>query len=137
MGREDGANFSNWKWWPSTIQCHRLVHFAEQKGVSSSAVNAAIFQALYEEGKNVSTNEVLANVAGSLGLNNDEVTAYLQTNADKDKVLRQIEDGRARYNISGVPFFIVGPTDGSQRPYGLSGAEESDTFLKIFQEFDK
>lgn len=138
MGRDEGAAFSNWKWWPATMQCHRLIHFAEKKGVTSSHSNAAIFQALYEEGQNVSLNEVLAGIAvKKLGLDQREVLQYLQSSQDCEVVAKQIEMGRRKYNISGVPFFIVGPSDGRQRPYGISGAEEADTFLKIFEEFDQ
>lgn len=135
QGREEGAPFANWKWWPATIQCHRLIKFAEDRGVSSSDSNAAIFHALYEEGKNVSGSEVLADVAVELGLAREEALTYLESDDDRDAVLQQIQEGRSRYNIKGVPFFVVGPEDKSQRPYGLSGAQDSDSLLEIFREF--
>eukprot|EP00439_Symbiodinium_sp_Y106_P085907 s98_g30.t1 len=45
-----GAPFREWKWWPNTLKAHCLVLFAEERGISSSAAKAALFQALYEEG---------------------------------------------------------------------------------------
>lgn len=135
MGRKEGAPFGNWKWWPATIQCHRLIKFAEDRGVSSSDSNAAIFQALYEEGQNVSVNEVLTDIAVKLGLDQAEALAFLESDEDRDAVVQQIQEGRSKYKIKGVPFFVVGPEDQSQKPYGLSGAQDSDALLQIFKEF--
>ena len=31
-GRRDGANFADWRWWPSTLKAHQLVRYAEERG---------------------------------------------------------------------------------------------------------
>ena len=30
-GRRDGANFADWRWWPSTLKAHQLVRYAEER----------------------------------------------------------------------------------------------------------
>jgi len=49
----------------------------------------------------------------------------------------EIQNGKRNYDIKGVPYFIIQNHLSSERdqlPYGLSGAQESYTFLKIFKE---
>ena len=63
----------------------------------------------------------------------ESLRMHLTENFGKDQVQRDIGLGRQRYNISGVPFFVVG-TESTKRPYGFSGAQKSETFLDLFQE---
>jgi predicted DsbA family dithiol-disulfide isomerase len=42
--------------------------------------------------------------------------------------------GKRRYGISGVPFFIVSSSDGTQRPSVFSGGQGSESFVELFQE---
>lgn len=143
-GRNDGhgANFANWRWWPHTMKAHCLVKFMsnERYNVPTAMSNAAIFQALYEEGKNVSLVDALVEVAvGQLGLpesDEQELRQYLETGAGENDVKNEIKRGRNMYRIKGVPFFIIEEDggDGDERPYGLSGAQSANTFLGIFEE---
>lgn len=132
-GRECGANFRNWRWWPATLRAHCLADLASSKGLDSSHVQQVLFEALYEEGVNVSSSEALVDLAEErLGLDRDEVLAHLNSRSSKQGVLRDIQNGRRKYNISGVPYFVVtGPDVG---PYVFSGALPSDQFLEMFQE---
>jgi predicted DsbA family dithiol-disulfide isomerase len=138
-GRKDGANFSNWKWWPNTSKAHQLVEYCAANNVcSTDRINELLFQAEYERGKNLSLVSDLVDVAKDAGVANlDDVRTYLEQDNGKDIVKQQIAQGRQRYGISGVPFFIVSSAKDSnkqRRPYGFSGAQSSDTFVELFEE---
>ena len=157
-GRKVGANFVNWRTWLNTLRAHQLIAFVtnpERRGrgvddlrvcvlpPSTSECNAAIFDAMYEKGENVLLTETLVRIGTErLGVSDEEVPVlrlYLETNAgakDKD-VMREIQPGRSRYNIQGVPHFIVGTMDGENslaRPYGFSGAQDPGAFVEMFEE---
>jgi predicted DsbA family dithiol-disulfide isomerase len=96
---------------------------------------------MYEGGENVSLTETLVKIGTErLGVSDEEVPAlrsFLETNAGVDGVMREIQSGRRRYNIQGVPHFIVGAMDGENclgRPYGFSGARDSSAFVEMFEE---
>ena len=80
----------------------------------------AVVQELQEKGFNLKIDEDLKD--------------YLSNDKGKADVEQEMATGRGKYGIKGVPFFVVSGTDGSQRPYGFSGAQASDTFLELFQE---
>mmetsp|Transcript_3290 Transcript_3290/g.5685 ORF Transcript_3290/g.5685 Transcript_3290/m.5685 type:complete len:181 (+) Transcript_3290:150-692(+) len=139
-GRKDGARFSDWKWWPNTSKAHQLVNYVDKNNIcSTDRVNALLFEAEYERGENISLVDVLVEVGQRAGVENvEDLRAYLTNDDGNSEVQREIMQGRRRYQISGVPFFIVsGPpkSDGSiSRPYGFSGAQASDTFVEVFEE---
>lgn len=136
-GLQDGANFANWNWWPNTMKAHCLVKFAKERyNVETGKSNAAIFHALYEEGKNISLIDTLVAVGkDNLGLPEDELRQYLEAGEGEHGVNSEIRTGRNMYNISGVPFFVIDKADGGDgRPYGLSGAQSANTFLSVFKE---
>ena len=133
--KKDGALFGNWKWWPHTLKAHQLVHYCKTKQIcSTDAVNDALFQAEYEQGENISKVDTLVSIGTQLGVSDaSDLTRYLQGDQGKVEVKREIDTGRRKYGISGVPFFVI-DTESSDRPYGFSGAQNSETFLGLFQE---
>ncbi|KAL7431978.1 hypothetical protein ACHAXH_004223 [Discostella pseudostelligera] len=152
-GRKVGANFNSWKTWPNTLKAHQLIAYitsnpnrpAVGPDVSSrpttSECNAAIFEAMYERGENVSLTDTLVKIGTEkLGITHEEVQdlrSHLETNAGAKDVMKEIQLGRRHYNIQGVPYFIVSAVQGGEsvgRPYGFSGAQDSSTFVEIFEE---
>lgn len=136
MGKRHGALFENWKWWPHTLRCHQLVLLAEQHGVCTHDTNAAIFNAMYEEGQNVSLVGPLLDIAVSklkLPLSREDVAAYLNSNEKGDEVRAQIHGGKSTHDISGVPYFVIQRTDSNKKPYVLSGAQDPATLRKVFE----
>lgn len=116
---------------------------AENKPTTSEC-NAAIFHAMYEQGENVSLTETLVKIATTqLGLpetESQQLRTYLDNNAGSKAVMKEIQEGRKKYNISGVPFFVIGARQNEQnigRPYGFSGAQNSETFQDIFRELSQ
>uniref|UniRef100_A0A7R9VFB1 DSBA-like thioredoxin domain-containing protein n=1 Tax=Pseudictyota dubia TaxID=2749911 RepID=A0A7R9VFB1_9STRA len=134
-GRKDGAKFEKWTWWPNTSKAHQLVLFAERSGIDTNASNRALFEAVYEEGMNISLVEVLVQIGSErLNLDATKLRQFLEGDEGKREVVRQIQTGRQKYRISGVPYFIVGRDGSDELPYGLSGAQTSRTFLQCFEE---
>ena len=149
-GRKVGANFNNWQTWPNTLKAHQLIAYVtnpERKvdsgdiKASTSECNAAIFDAMYENGENVSFVETLVTIGTKkLGIaesEEPELRSHLENNAGAKDVVKEIQTGRKRYNIKGVPYFIVGAVEGENslgRPYGFSGAQDFSTFVEIFEE---
>lgn len=139
-GRKSGAAFQNWIWWSNTLRSHRLVRFAQERyGVETGKSNAAIFNALYEEGQNVSLLDTLVRI-GTNDLNlpdANELRGYLESSEGEAEVKAEMERGRRMYQISGVPFFVIGKEGGDGDPYGLSGAQKEETLLKVFEELSE
>jgi predicted DsbA family dithiol-disulfide isomerase len=139
-GRRSGANFGGWKWWPHTGLAHQFVQFGKElHGADTHHLNLALFEAMYESGQNLSSVDALVDLARSRfpDWDADRLRRYLLDNAGRVAVRRDIQAGRQKYGVSSVPYFVVGiePRTGSDRlPYGLSGAQPSSTFLRIFSE---
>uniref|UniRef100_A0A7S4N3L0 DSBA-like thioredoxin domain-containing protein n=1 Tax=Odontella aurita TaxID=265563 RepID=A0A7S4N3L0_9STRA len=133
-GRKDGATFKKWVWWPNTSKAHELVLFAERNGIDTSISNRALFEAIYEEGENISLVNVLVKVGERLNLPSEELRRFLENEEGKRDVVKEIQTGRKKYRISGVPYFIIGREGSNELPYGLSGAQEARTFLQYFEE---
>lgn len=139
-GRKSGANFANWKWWPNTIKAHCLIKFAKERyGVDTSRSNEVIFQRLYEQGENISLVDCLVDIGvQSLNLpDGDELRRFLESGEGEADVRAEMKLGQKQYRISGVPFFIIAAekrNNHATRPYGLSGAQRTETFLEVFEE---
>jgi len=135
-GRKDGAMFNNWMWWPNTMKSHQLVKLADEKfGVPTNKCNAALFHALYEEGKNISLLDVLVQIGkDELGIPENDVRTYLQNEEGADDVRAEIDSGRRMYGISGVPYFVINREGSSEKPYGLSGAQKTKSFVEVFEQ---
>ena len=138
-GMKDGASFKDWNWWPNTMKAHQMVKFADERcGVDTAKSNAALFNALYEEGKNVSLLDVLVQVGkDDLGLPEDELRRYLEEDEGAEAVRFEIEEGRKMYRITGVPFFVISRVGSEGPPYGLSGAQSARSFLDVFEKLTK
>ncbi|CAB9524147.1 DSBA-like thioredoxin domain [Seminavis robusta] len=142
-GRKIGANFDNWKWWPNTTKAHQLVSYFAQRGGDTSRSNQALFEALYEEGKNLSLIDTLVEIAvEKLDLppsEREDLRAFLAQDKAANEVQHEIDQGRRKYRISGVPYFVIGKKNRGkgEKPYGFSGAQPPETFLEIFQELEE
>jgi len=148
-GRKVGATFENWKTWPNTLRAHQLIAFvtsndrlASVENVPTTAeCNAALFEATYELGENISLVDTLVKIGTEkLRVGSEEIPrlrSYLENNEGAREVMKEIQSGRKQYNIRGVPFFIIGTSEAGQTPYGFSGAQDSSTYLEIFQELSE
>ena len=110
---------------PNTINPHRLVHLAGERGKQDEMVEA-LFRSYFLEQADLTSRETLADIAADAGLDRKEVADYLATDADKPLIHNG--DHRARtIGVQGVPFFIF-----NQR-YAVSGAQPPEVLLDVMQ----
>lgn len=136
VGKNDGATFQNWKWWPNTLKAHQLIQFAKATcDVDTSTSNAVIFDALYEGGENVSLLDTLVRIGvDQLGLpDEDKLRSYLEEDEGAEEVLENIRQCRRMYHIQSVPTFIVERKGRTvDTPIVLTGAQSCAAFLQAF-----
>ncbi|KAL2654136.1 hypothetical protein R1flu_022264 [Riccia fluitans] len=119
-GAKNGLKFANWRWWPNTLNAHRLILFADTYGKGEDAKQLLLLKT-YEEGANVSDFDVLCSVANELGLPGAD--EYLKSGGGTEEVLAQDSEAKSRLGIRSVPHFKI------NNIYTLSGAQDVATFV--------
>src|SRR5262249_34017726 len=107
---------------PNTLDAHRLIAWAQQRGAADALVER-IFQGYFTEGRFVGDREELAGMALAAGLPEDEARALL----DSDALVAEVEaEGREAQGagLPGVPFFIC-----TGRP-AVAGAHDPPALLE-------
>lgn len=108
---------------PASVDGHRLVRWAAERGYGEEAVSA-LFAAHFAEGLDIGDPVVLGGIAASLGLDGAGARRYLEGDADMDQV--HAENLRAhRLGINGVPCFVV-----SGR-HAIAGAQEPEVLERL------
>jgi predicted DsbA family dithiol-disulfide isomerase len=116
-GAEVGIKFAfpDMKRTPNTRLAHRLIWEAGRQG-AQNAVVTRLFQAYFEEARDIGQEAVLSEIADEAGLDGSGVTAALREPESARIVERMIVDGY-KMGIQGVPFFVLA------QKYGVSGAQ--------------
>ena len=126
IGNSVGINFKPGGKIGSTRDAHRLIHLTQT--TKSPAVQDALveklFEAFHELEKDISSKEVLREIAVDAGLGGPEVEEWLDSDLGGDTV--DAEALASRRDGSGVPRFII------QGVHRVSGAQDSQEFLEIF-----
>lgn len=89
----------------NTFDAHRLLHWAEEKGVQA-ALKKALFKAYFTDGQDPSNHEVLVRVASEVGLDAAEARALLVSDRYADEV-REREQFYLQNGIHSVPAIII------------------------------
>jgi predicted DsbA family dithiol-disulfide isomerase len=100
----------------NTLQAHRLIHWAQQRGDAAPLVER-LFVAQFQRGERIGDPALLVKAAVEGGYPGDEVEHYLASSKDVDEV-RAMERKFRAMGVSMVPTFIV---DGR---HVVVGAEE-------------
>ena len=111
---------------PSTLDAHRLIHWAGLDGRQNAVVNA-LFKAYFVQGLDVSQHEVLLTIAQDCGLDRAMIARLLETDSDTDDIRARDADIRAR-GLQGVPGFLVG------RTYVVNGAHPTEFWVQVIDE---
>jgi predicted DsbA family dithiol-disulfide isomerase len=111
---------------PSTLDAHRLIHWAGIEG-RQPAVVAALFTAYFNEGRDIGETDVLADIADTAGLDAAMVRQLLQGEADREEIRERDRWARSR-GVTGVPTFVVG-----QR-HAVPGAQPPELWAKVIGE---
>ncbi len=125
-GRAEGIEFAfeRIQRTPNTLRAHRLIRLAGDKGCAEPIVEA-LFQGHFVEGLDIGLTETLGELAVRAGLGRAETCEYLSGGAGTAEV-RAEEQRARRLGIHAVPYFVL------ERGYAISGAQEPEMFLPIF-----
>ncbi|CCA90748.1 DsbA family oxidoreductase [Novosphingobium sp. PP1Y] len=103
---------------PNTRLAHRLSLLAHRAGKQSEYA-AAVLRAYFAEGKDIGDSDVLADIAAGVGLNREEVLAFLEGDEGAMEI-RALELFSQDRGIHSVPHIQIGVTT-------LSSAQPVDT----------
>lgn len=110
---------------PNTLDAHRLIWFAGEKGLQDAAMEA-VFAAYFLQGRDIGDHGVLADCAGQAGLDPEEVAQFLAGTLAEREMLTADQAAREA-GVSGVPSFFL---DG----YGLfSGAMPAEQMAEALR----
>ncbi|KAG0372262.1 hypothetical protein BGX24_000485 [Mortierella sp. AD032] len=128
VGQEEGINFSYNGNVVNTLDSHRLINYATARGKQDEIVEE-LFRNYFEEDK---CGEVptLIDSAVKIGLDRAEVEKFLASQEGVREVQDEIERSKVE-GVQGVPNIMI------DNKYVLSGAQESDTFIEVFNRVAK
>jgi predicted DsbA family dithiol-disulfide isomerase len=89
------------------------------------AIHDALFKAYFVEGRNIGDPDVLLNVVGSLGLDEEAAREVLEKRTFKDAVDADWDKSR-QYGVTGVPTFVAGRQ-------GVVGAQPYETLVQLIE----
>ena len=111
---------------PSTLDAHRLIHWAGLEGRQNAAVSA-LFRALWRDGRDIGDGETLTEIGAEIGLDRALVTRLLASDADAGTIRARADHARAR-GVTGVPTFIL-----AER-HVVQGAQPTETWIGIIDD---
>ncbi|MFU8777749.1 MAG: DsbA family oxidoreductase [Roseovarius sp.] len=119
-------DFATIKRTPNTLDAHRLLHWAGIEGCQDRMA-MALFQAYFNDGRDIGDHEVLADLADSLSLDGAMIQRLLATEADRDAI--RARDAQFRQmGISGVPTFIV------SGQHAVPGCQPAEMWVKVIDD---
>lgn len=89
-----------------------------------ATVDAALFDALWEEGRDISDGEILAEIAAAAGVDRDEIHDAIADDERRSQLFERFEKAR-HHGITDVPTFVV---DG-RTTTGVLSPEEIERFV--------
>ena len=110
----------------NTLQAHRLIHWAQQRGDAQALVER-LFVSQFQLGENVGDSGVLLRVAEECGYPVAELRDYLASDRDVSLV-RSMEKESRGWGVAAVPTFIV------DRKAGVQGAEDPMVLAEAIKE---
>ncbi len=111
---------------PSTLDAHRLIHWAGIEGRQTPVVSA-LFRAYFTEGRDIGDRAVLADIAEACEMDRTVVARLLATGADAEDIRARAEDARQK-GVNAVPTFVVAGR------HVVPGAQPVELWLKVIDE---
>ena len=108
---------------PNTLDCHRLIRWAEGIG-KAAEMKQRLMDLYFTEGADLTDRAVLAQAAGDVGLDAAETRAALDSDRDVAQIEQEARSAKEA-GIEGVPCFIFGgkfAVSGAQSPEYLAEA---------------
>jgi predicted DsbA family dithiol-disulfide isomerase len=110
----------------NTARAHRALHLAKERGLQQEFLQR-LFRAYFEQGRDMSDPDTLAELGAEVGLDPAEVRDALNDDAYGEAVERDITRARM-LGVTGVPFFLI------EEKYGVSGAQSAEAFAGAFEQ---
>ena len=125
-GKKHGINFSYGGFIGNTMDSHRLIYQAREEGGSElqDKVVESLFKAYFEEEKSLGEAEVLIECGTRAGIDARKIVN------DKHLYRQETINEIQMYSrgCRGVPMFII------DEKFALSGAQDAETLLEVFDE---
>jgi predicted DsbA family dithiol-disulfide isomerase len=126
VGKTCGIDFSYGGYTGNTFDSHRIIAAAKEQGGAElqDKVVESLFKAYFEDEKSMGEKEVLIEYSERAGMDVRELLA------DSSKYHQEVRDEMRNFgqHCTGVPMFII------DNQFSLSGAQEADTLLQVFQQ---
>ena len=112
----------------NTFDAHRLLHWAELEGLDKQkALKEALFKAYFTDGQSPGSHEVLARVAGEVGLDAARAREVLESGTYADEV-REREQFYLNSGIHSVPAIII------NERHLISGGQPAEVFEQALRQ---
>jgi predicted DsbA family dithiol-disulfide isomerase len=111
---------------PNTIDCHRLIHWADAEGAAAE-MKQRLMELYFRDGGDLTDTEVLVEAAADCGLDPDDVHRRLATDEDVALVSGQAQEA-ADKGISGVPTYVFA------QKYAVSGAQPPEMLARAIRQ---
>ena len=111
---------------PNTIDCHRLIHWADAKG-KAAEMKQRLMELYFRDGGDLTDTEVLVQAAADCGLDADDIRKRLATDEDIALISAQAEDASNK-GISGVPTYVFA------QKYAVSGAQAPELLARAIRQ---
>ncbi|KAH8668784.1 DSBA-like thioredoxin domain-containing protein [Xylariales sp. PMI_506] len=124
-GLQDGVQFCDDSRIGHTRDAHRLIRLAKSKGgEEENLVVMALFRRYFEESGDITSREMLADVAAQAGIDRDEAVEWLESGNGAQEVDQEVQAAYAK-GIHGVPNFTI------QGKYVVDGAQDPRDFFDV------
>mmetsp|Transcript_13770 Transcript_13770/g.15691 ORF Transcript_13770/g.15691 Transcript_13770/m.15691 type:complete len:160 (+) Transcript_13770:337-816(+) len=132
VGESVGVNFAFGGLVANTFNSHRLLDYVhKKKGVEEqNVVMERLFKSYFEKEENIGDFSILSASTSGI-LEQTEIETFLNSKQGVAETQKDLQLWKNKYQIQGVPFFIVSTEDGPEKL--LSGAQEPVSFLRLFQ----
>jgi predicted DsbA family dithiol-disulfide isomerase len=112
----------------NTLLAHRLIWLAGQPDspVAQDAMKERLLQAYFHDGLNIGDPDVLADCAGEVGFDGDEVRAFLASGRGTDEVHAELAVA-SDTGITAVPTYVINGR------WAIPGAQEPETFAQVLR----
>ncbi|MCK0169267.1 DsbA family oxidoreductase [Jannaschia sp. S6380] len=111
---------------PSTLDAHRLIHWARLEQKQTHAVQA-LFEAYFEKGRDIGDIATLIAIGTQIGMDGDMLTRLFATDADARDIRARDAHARER-GVTGVPTFILA------NQHVLRGAQPPELWAKVIDD---
>jgi predicted DsbA family dithiol-disulfide isomerase len=111
---------------PNTIDCHRLIHWADVEGKAAD-MKQRLMELYFRDGGDLTDTDVLVQAAADIGMDADDVRRRLATDEDVALISAQAKDASDK-GISGVPTYVFA------QKYAVSGAQPPEQLARAIRQ---